>query len=878
MKHLPPKWPNKFLQWYCRPERLEEIQGDVFELFERDLKAGKKRLATFKFAWNVLRFFRWSNIRRSKNKVSTSSPFFMFSNYLTVFLRNFFRQKAYSFLNAFGLAIGIACFMLISFYIADEYSYDRFHTKHERIFRVHEIFETDGVGERSASLPFPTAEALKNDFAGQVVSAVRFFNFQAPAIAVSSIDDKKEFNEKHLFFTDSSVFDVFDFEFVKGDRKTALDDTHSIVITESMARKYFGDDDPMGKYLKIQGKSNLIVTGILKDIPRNAHLRFDFLVSFATLSDYYNNGKIPDGWYWNPCWTYLLLKDQRDAKPLEASLPKFVMKYFPEFVRKDIVLELFPLGDIHLKSHMDYEISPNSSMTTIYVFSSIAVFVLLIACINFINLSTARAAKRAKEVGMRKTLGSQKLQLVFQFLFESVALCIIAVTLAIIIVVACLPSFNTLADKEISLSILLRKEFLIILVLVPLVAGSMAGIYPAFILSSFKPITALRGAAKHDSGELFRKALVVVQFSLSIILMICTGVAIDQLNMLQTADVGFQQENVIMIPVSRTAISKNYESIKAELLQNHNVQSVTALEEVLGSKHQVANYLMEGQTESRPYPHLNIRHDFAKTFGIPIVAGRDYSEDVFTDDSLALLVNEEFVRQMGWTSNEAAIGKTFDNRANRKVIGVLKDFNFTSRHQPIRPLVLDLNMNPGAFNLFLKYMAVRVKPENMSSTIEYLEQTWKSHMPGWPFEYFFLNQELEQLYIAEKKQSKIAGIFAGLSILVGCLGLFGLSTYTAEQRKKEMSIRKVLGSSNREVLLLFSKNFLTLVLLANVFAFPIAYVLLKQWLSGFAYHVPININLFFISAIIAIVISIATILYQGIRSANINPAHVLKND
>jgi putative ABC transport system permease protein len=681
-----------------------------------------------------------------------------------------------------------------------------------------------------------------------------------------------------LFFTDSSVFDVFDFEFVKGDRKTALDDTHSIVITESMARKYFGDDDPMGKYLKIQGKSNLIVTGILKDIPRNAHLRFDFLVSFATLSDYYNNGKIPDGWYWNPCWTYLLLKDQHDAKPLEASLPKFVMKYFPEFVRKDIVLELFPLSDIHLKSHMDYEIGPNSSMTTIYVFSSIAVFVLLIACINFINLSTARAVKRAKEVGMRKTLGSQKLQLVFQFLFESVALCIIAVTLAIIIVVVCLPSFNTLADKEISMSILLRKEFLTILVLVPLVAGSMAGIYPAFVLSSFKPITALRGAVKHDSGELFRKALVVVQFSLSIILMICTGVAIDQLNMLQTADVGFQQENVIMIPVSRTAISKSYESIKAELLQNHNVQSVTALEEVLGSKHQVANYLMEGQTESRPYPHLNIRHDFAKTFGIPIVAGRDYSEDVFTDDSLALLVNEEFVRQMGWTSNEAAIGKTFDNRANRKVIGVLKDFNFTSRHQPIRPLVLDLNMNPGAFNLFLKYMAVRVKPENMSSTIEYLEQTWKSHMPGWPFEYFFLNQELEQLYIAEKKQSKIAGIFAGLSILVGCLGLFGLSTYTAEQRKKEMSIRKVLGSSNREVLMLFGKNFLLLVLLANVFAFPIAYVLLRQWLSGFAYHVPININLFFISGITAIVISIATILYQGIRSANINPAHVLKND
>ena len=878
MKSSPPKWANRFLHWYCNPNLLEEIEGDVYELFYRDVKDGRERLASIRFTWNVLRFFRWANIRRSRKQFSSPSPFFMFNNYITIFIRNFFRQKGYSFLNAFGLAIGIACFLLIAFYVVDEFRYDRFHTKATRIYRVHEIFQADGIGERSASLPFPAAEALANDYDRQVVNAVRFFNFQSPALAVSTTDNKKEFNEKRLFFADSTVFDVFDFEFIKGDPKTALDNMNSIVITESMARKYFADEDPIGKYLKFQGKANLLITGLLKDVPHNAHFQFDFLVSFSTLTDFYNNGKIPDGWYWNPCWTYLLLKDESDAQTLQAAMPAFVQKYFPEFIRKDVTIDLFPLTDIHLKSHMDYEITTNSNITTIYVFSSIAVFVLLIACINFINLSTARATRRAKEVGMRKTLGSQKLQLVFQFLFESIALCFVSIVLALVIVVISLPAFNGLSDKDISLRILLEKEFLATLLLLPLAVGILAGIYPAFILSGFKPITALKGAVKHNRGDAFRKTLVVVQFSLSIILMICTGVAMDQLDMLQTADIGFKEENVIMIPVSRTAINTNYESVKTEFLRNHNVVSVTALEEILGAKHQVGNYLIEGQTESKPFPRLNIRHDFARTFGIPIAAGRDYSEDIFTDDSLALVVNEEFVRQMGWHSNEEAIGKTFQGRANKKIVGVLRDFNFTSRHQPIRPIVLDLNLNPNAFNLFIKYMAVRIKQEDTPSTIAFLAQQWKAQMPGWPFEYFFLNQELENLYITEKKQSRIAGIFSGLSILVGCLGLFGLSTYTAEQRKKEMSIRKVLGSSNKEIFMLFSKNFLVLVVIANFVAFPVAYFLLKQWLATFAYQVPINLLLFVLAGGSAVVIAVATILYQGIRSANTNPAQVLKTE
>ncbi|HTF19594.1 MAG TPA: FtsX-like permease family protein, partial [Chryseolinea sp.] len=629
--------------------------------------------------------------------------------------------------------------------------------------------------------------------------------------------------------------------------------------------------------LKFQGNTNLLVTGILEDTPLNTHFQFDFLVSFNTLKEFYD-GKLPDGWYWNPCWTYLLLKDPATRFDLQAAMPAFVQKYFPEFVRNDITLEFMPLTDVHLKSHMDYEIQPNGSLTTIYVFASTAIFVLLIACINFINLSTARAASRAKEVGMRKTLGSRQSQLIAQFLFESILLCFLSMLIAVVMVVAVLPFFNSFTEKSINITILLEPFYIGLITLLPLGVGIISGVYPAFVLSSFLPITALKAKASQEHGALFRKVLVTLQFSLSIILLIGTGVAIDQLNMLRSHDLGFASENVVMIPVSRSPIAKTYETLRTAFLQNPGTLSVTAIEEVLGAKHQVGNYLIEGLEESKPFPRLNVRHDFIKTFDIPLVAGRDYTEDFVTDDSLALLVNETFVRQMGWHSNEEAIGKRFGLKPNRTIVGVVKDYNFTSRHQPIRPLVMDLNMNPNAFDLFIKYMAVRIQGDHVPETVAWLQLQWKAQMPGWPFEYFFLNQELEKLYKAENKMSKVTLTFSGLSILVACLGLFGLSTFTAEQRKREMCIRKVMGSSDSEIFFLFSKRFFWLILIANGFAFPGAYLLMRQWLSGFAYQVNIDLSLFLLSGLAAAAIAFLTICYQGIRTAHSNPADVLKGE
>jgi putative ABC transport system permease protein len=876
-RESPPKWADRFLEWYCNPSLLEGIQGDAYELYYRARRDRGGRMANLLYIWNVLRFFRWSNIKRSRSH--HASRFMMYSNYFKVFRRDFIRQKGYSFLNVFGLAIGIACFLLISLYIRDEYSFDRMHTKADRIFRIHEIMQSNGVGERSASQPFPVAEALLNDYPGQIEKAVRLFNYQAPTLALATIDNKKEFNESRIFCADSTFFDVFDFPLTEGNAKSALSKTQTIVLTETLAKKYFGHEPAVGKYLKFQGNTNLLVTAVMKDIPLNTHFQFDALISFRSLDQLY----VPSPpqrwhWYWNPCWTYLLLKDPADAPTIQASLPAFVQKYFPDFVRSFITLELFPLTDIHLRSHMDYEIQPNGTLTTIYVFASIAAFVLLIACINFINLSTARAANRAKEVGMRKTLGSQRTQLVTQFLFESILLCILSVVLAVAVVAIALPLFNIFTEKNISITVLLQPFYLLGLVLLPLSVGILSGLYPAFVLSGFRPITALKSNLRGERGAVFRKALVVVQFALSIILLVCTGVAIDQLNMLSTSNPGFARENVIMVPVTRSPVASNFKALKNEFLRNRNVVSVTAVEEVMGSKHQVGDYQFEGLPESRPFPRLCVHHDFTQTFNISVVAGRDFSEDINTDDSLALVVNETLVREMGWPSNEAAIGKKFRTQPNRRIVGVVKDFNFTSRHQPIRPLVLELNTGPRAFDVRIKYMAVRITGNDVQGTLDWLGQQWKAQIPGWPFDYFFLEQNLEKMYKAENKMSKVTAIFSGLSILVACLGLFGLSTFTAEQRRKEMSIRKVLGSSNAGIFILFSKHFFSLVLIANLVAFPLAYVLIKQWLKGFAYQVHINPVLFIVSGLAAAAIAFFTIGYQALRTASNNPAEALKRE
>lgn len=800
----------------------------------------------------------------------------MFKNYFKITYRNFLRQKVYSMINLSGLAIGIACSILIFIFIYDELSYDTFHSKSDRIYRVLEKFESEGVGEHSASLPFPTGPALKTDFSRQVEHVVRFFNFQSPSLALAYKAAEKGFNESNIFFADSTFFKVFDFELISGDKETALDAPNAILITRSMAKKYFEDEDPMGKTLEFQGNQNLVVKGVLEDTPSNAHFKFDFIVSFSSLKNSFGGG-YPRSWYWNPCWTYIVLEENTTKEEFETQFPDFVLKYFPDFVKNDITLQLQPIEDIHLQSKLDYEIAANSDIKNVYIFGIVAVFVLLIAAINFINLSTARANKRAKEVGVRKSLGSAKSQLINQFIFESILYSLLSLVVGVIIVALVLPYFNELTEKTVPIFVLLEPIFSIGLISLALIIGLLSGFYPAFVLSSFKTVEVLKNNHLKTNGISFRRVLVTSQFTISIILIVGAFVVLKQLNYLQNKDAGFDEENVVMIPVIQSPMGQHYETFKTSALQNASVKSMTAVEEIVGAKFQVANYQFEGMDESKPYPRFNVRHDFISTMNIPLVAGRAYDKAIQTDDSLALVVNETLVKNMNWEL-EDAVGKRFMYRGQMKgkIVGVVKDYNFASKHHPIAPFVITLNTRPQAFNLFIKYVAVKVDGTQLENAINSLEEAWSSVLPERPFDFFFLDDSLNNSYKSEQKLSSITLVFSILAIAVACLGLFGLATFNVEQRTKEIGVRKVLGIKTRGILVLLSKEFMYLIGLAFLLAIPLSYYFLNQWLNGFAFRTTIEIWPFIVAGLLTFIVSMVTMIFHALKASYINPIETLK--
>lgn len=869
----PPKIFDWFFCWVCRKEEQEIMRGDLYELYHERLVEKGRFWANLVFCLEVLDLCRPFVLKRRPETQMT----IMFKTFFKITYRNFVRQKVYSLLNVSGLAIGLTCFILIFLYIQDELSFDRFHADSDRIYRVLEHFESEGVGEHSASQPFPVGPTLINDYPAQVGDMVRLFNFQSPTLAMANKETDKAFNESKIFFADSSFLRVFDFELLAGDRETALDQPNSILITPTMARKYFDDEDPIGKLLEFQGRQNLQVTGILEDAPLNAHFQYDFIVSFSSLRQWFG-GRYPPTWYWNPCWTYVKLAENTTPDQLAQQFPDFVEKYFPDFIKEDVTLELQALEEIHLYSRLDYEIQANSDIKNIYIFGAIAVFVLIIAAINFINLSTARATKRAKEVGVRKSLGSAKVQLVTQFVFESVVMTFLAIFIAAGIVLLLLPAFNALIEKSISWTALVELRFIAGAVGLALVVGLLSGFYPAFVLSSFRPVAVLKGGLVKTKGMGFRKVLVTAQFAISIFLIVGTFIAIQQFNLLQYQETGFDQDHVVMVPVIRSPMGQHYETFRVEALQSPHISSMTGVEEIIGAKHQVGNYRFEGMERSKPFPRFFVLPNYTETMDIEVVAGRDYSRDFVTDDSLGLVVNESLVAAMGWNSPEEALNKRFyyRNELRGKVVGVVKDYNFVSKHHPIGPLVLDLNRRPGAFNLFIKYLAVKVDSRNLQAAISDLETAWRSSLPNRPFDFFFLEDRLNDSYKAEQKLGKITIIFSVLAILVACLGLFGLATFSIERRTKEIGLRKVLGIKTSQILVLLSKEFVVLILLAFLVSIPASYYLLEQWLQGFAYRINIQAWPFLAAGALTFAVALITILYHALKASLINPVESLR--
>lgn len=806
----------------------------------------------------------------------------MFKNYIKIGVRNILKHKGYSLLNVVGLSIGMACCLLILLYVQDELSFDRYHEKADRIFRVIEEVRLEGVGEESSSMPFPTGDALPLEYPEAVEASVRFFNFQLPTVSLEyGTTGEKRFNEARFFFVDPAVFRVFSIGVVKGNLETALDEPNTIVITEAMADKYFENEDPMGKILRWQNAVDLRITGVIKNVPLNSHFRYDFLGSFSTLRAFYG-GNLPQGWYWNPCWTYILLSEGVSPASLESQFPALVQKYFPDSIKDKVVIKLQPLTDIHLHSSLDYEINPNSDITYIYVFSAVAVFVLLIACINFMNLATARSANRGRETGMRKVLGAQKSQLILQFLGESLLLCAVSASFSVLIVELVLPAFNAFSGKALTAGFLSDWRLGIGLVVITLTVGILSGIYPAFFLSGFDPVRVLKGTLDRGKGSAaFRKVLVVIQFAISIILIIGTFICFQQLNFLRNSQLGFNKKQVVMLPVYGTGLANWYDGFRDQIKQNPQIIQVSALEDTLGSKYQTGSYIPEGaqdNTNMQQIPLLVVLYDFIETFDMNIVAGRSFSREFPTDITEGIIINESAARRFGWSGDEA-LGKRLRQQGGLMltVIGVVADFNYTSLAQPITPFILEMPRNRGQLNGRLRYVAVKTSGGDIRETLGFIKSAWDTALPNRTFEYFFLDDELDKLYDAEERMGRVFTVFTGLAIIIAALGLFALASFTTELRTREIGIRKVLGAPVFGIVLLLSKEFATWILVANFIAWPAAYFIMAGWLHNFANRISIGIPVFLLSTSLAFLLALITISFQAVKAAFTEPIKALRH-
>jgi putative ABC transport system permease protein len=788
----------------------------------------------------------------------------MLKHHLTVAIRSLIRHKGSALINLIGLTIGMAGCFLILLYVQDELSFDRRHENGHRIYRL--VLERRAPERISldVSTPPPLAPALLNDFP-QIIHAVRFLNLDNPTPLVAN--GEKRFYEKRFFFADPSVFEVFTLPLVQGDSKTALQKPNAVVITAETAQRYFGKEDPMGKSLTINNYLDLEIAGVVQNPPPNSTIQFDFLASFSTLYGWLGKGFV-DNWQNNSGHTYLLLSENFPPEELENQLPGFIKRYLSATSPlKQIHLQ--PLHRIHLHSYQDYRLASGGDIRSVYLLSAVAFFVLLIACINFINLTTARSLHRSREVGIRKVMGATKRQLVQQFLGEALLLTALVLLIAVVMVELALPHFHALIGR--ALSVDNNQSLWLGLLGIGLFAGLLSGSFPAFILSSFQPVHALKGRLKTDStGAIFRKALVVGQFTLTITLMIGTMVVYNQLSFMQNKRLGFDKDQVIVAPIRDQNLRQNPEPLKSRLRQLPGILNVGAAALFPGGPVGRTRFRAEAMADEGAISMLWVDHDFIRTLGMEVVEGRDFSKDYETDATGAVILNEEAVRQLGWRPAEA-IGKSFELVGSKKakIIGVLRDFHFASLHRQIEPVVLHIWP-------WLNYVLIRVDATRLPGILSDLENIWQEFDPSHPFAFTFLDESIDRFYQSEKRLGQVSGYFSLLAIVIACLGLFALAAFTAEQRTKEIGIRKVLGATASGVVVLLSKDFARLVLVANLIAFPVAWYAMNRWLESFAYRIHIGWETFIFAGGLALIIALLTVSTQAVKAALTNPVEALR--
>jgi putative ABC transport system permease protein len=795
----------------------------------------------------------------------------MLKNYFKIALRNFLRHKGYSVINMAGFSIGMACCLLILIYVRHELSYDRYHKDEERIYRIAQDIRTQTSNRVFAPISPMVAPTLKTDYP-QVEQAGR-----ALTTSQSRLVRREDtfFYEDRFMYADQELFEVLTIPFIQGNPQKALTRPHTLVISERIALKYFGHDNPLGKTLEIDNET-FEVTGIVADPPENTHLKYDLVASMKTLSDW----EEMSNWYSTMFYTYLKLKPNVNEEEFSQQVSSLADKYVGEKLKEwgdSYHYFLQPVSSIHLHSHIRYETEPSGNPLYVTIFFFVGLFILLIACLNFMNLSTARSAKRAKEVGMRKVVGAKRIQLIGQFLSESLLVTLLSLGLAMVIA-----KFAILLINDVTGIALNFDQILNPLVLVGLITGSIgvglaAGVYPALVLSAFRPIWTLKGILTRGSrGFAMRNGLVVVQFSISIVLIVGTLIMARQFNYMKNQHLGFEKEQKLVLPIrGGISIRENYESVKNQFSEHPLVQKATVSSSVPGRG--VSNFAIslvgEEDPKNQSMFHLYFDHDFIPLYGIEMAAGRAFQKEMSTDIAGAFLINEAAVTAFGWSSAEEAIGKRlktgFGGRVN-SIIGVTKNFHYRGLQTKVEPLVMEYN--PQLF----RYLTLSVDISDIKDSMTIIESQWKSLYPNHPFESFFLDTDFDQQYRSDEQVGKIFGIFTVLGLFIACLGLLGLASFTTESRTKEIGIRKVLGASVPGIVIMLSKQFTKWVLLANIVAWPAAYYFMSEWLQNFAYRTNIHFMIFVLSGFLVLAVALLTVSFQSIRAATSNPADSLR--
>lgn len=808
----------------------------------------------------------------------------MIRHYFKLFLRTLRKKPTYTLINIFGLAVGMASSILIFLFVQHEFSYDTYHEKSDRIFRVSRAwFNQDGaVSLHLGHAAPPFGPLLKSDFEEQVREAVRLMN-----TSVIIRDDNRVFREERFFFSDPEVFEVFSWRLLEGDPSEALSFPDGLVISKSMAEKYFGEGEAMGKQLEISVGSQTFngqVRGIMSDIPDNSHFQADFLASMEPVVDFYGGYEaMMANFGSNNFSTFLLLEEGVDPEALSNQLPDFIDRHIPaggQGIPASLGTQLFlwPLTDIHLHSNLDSEIEPNSNIEYVYIYTAIALFILLIACINFMNLATARSAKRALEVGLRKVMGADRQLLVKQFMGETTLMAVTSLLIAVLLARMALPFFNDFTGKELSMNLIDHPEYLLGLLGMVLLVGLIAGSYPSLFLSGFQPANVLKGTYKIGSiHEKMRSYLVIGQFAISIILIVAVLVVIRQLEFMKNKDLGFDKEEIAVLPAF-DEFSSNFALMRDRLMQHPGIEEVVLASRIpsgrlldsQGTQAEVDGRLTAINTR---ISDVHISHSFMQAFGMEMLQGRDFDILQASDSSEAFILNESAIRAIGWASPEIAIDKQFiyGNRRGR-VIGVVKDFHFESLHQPISPMVF---MIPDSrFN----QVAIKLNKNERKAAIAYLRDEWLAMRPDYPLTINFVADQFDEQYREEEKVGLVFGFFAGLAIIISVLGLFGLSAYSTEQRLKEIGIRKVLGASSWNIVTLLGKDFIKLVLIGFGIAVPLAWFGMGKWLENFAYHISVSWVLLVVAGCLALIIAALTVSSQSFRAALVNPVETFKKE